>query len=454
MLDEENIETWEAIESLVEHGDAAELGRFLHAMTPSEVARALSRLDEDKRSELLTLLGPEDAADLLEELTEAQGADLIEDLPVDQAAAIVDEMESDVRADLLGEMSTGDVEAILQVMDPEEAREARQLLTYSHDTAGGLMVTEYVSYQMQTTVGEVLADLHKNAEIYSDYGVQYAYVVSPSGTPVGVARLRDLIFAEDDRPLSALMSANPLYVMVDAPLEELEQIFDRYTFVMIPVVDEEGRLVGVVRRADAEEAIGERAGEAFMRFSGIISGEELRSMPAMERSLRRVAWLSINLLLSLVTASVIMMFEGTISKVVALAFFIPVIGNMSGCSGNQAVAVSIRELTLGLIRPDDFLRVLWKELQVGLLSGPVMGIMICFASYLLSGNAGLSVVLGLALALNTFVALALGGLIPLLFRRLRMDPALATPLMMTTISDICGYFLVLTFATAALHLLT
>ena len=450
MTEERTMDSWEHIEAIVDQNDPKALDTFLDTLSSSEVARAISRLDEDAQNRVLTLLEPEDAADLIEELSDAQGADLLEDLPVSQAAAIVDEMESDERADVLGELDTDDAEAILRQMDPEEAEDARRLLTYPPDTAGGLMITDFVAYPMTMRVADVLSDLRKNVEEYSDYGVQYVYVVSENKALVGVVRLRDLVLSRSDAPLPSVMIANPLYALVTTTLEELDHMFERYTFVALPVTDEAGKLVGVVRRAFVEEAQGERAEEALMRFGGIVGGEELRSMPIFFRASRRLSWLTVNLLLSLVAAGVILAFEKTVRDWIYLAFFIPVIGNMSGCSGNQAVAVSIRELSLGLIKPEDYVRVLTKEAQVGLVNGLALGAILACIAFLLSGNALFAGAIGIALAGNTFVALALGGLVPLALRRLNMDPALAAPLAVTTISDLCGFTLVLTLAYLAL----
>lgn len=440
---------WEEIERIVEDRDPERLQVFLDTLTPAETARAVSRLDDDFQNAVLTLLEPEDAADLIEELTDAQGADLLEDLPAHQAAAIVEEMESDERADVLQELDSEDAEAILEKMDPEEAEDARKLLTHPPDTAGGLMVTEFLAYPIHMTVADVLADMRKNAVLYTDYGVQYAYVLAETGTLVGLLRLRDLVLSPGDAPITSLMVANPLYAIVTSSLEELEQFFDRYTFVGLPVVDEDSRLVGVVRRSDIEEAHGERAEEALMRFGGIIGGEELRSMPVLPRAFRRLSWLCVNLALSLVAAGVILFYKETIEQLIILAFFIPVIGNMSGCSGNQAVAVSIRELTLGLIKPQDFMRVFVKEAQVALINGAVLGVILGVISFIASGDLILGLVVGGALACNTLVALILGGVVPLILRAMKADPALAAPLVVTTIADMCGFFLVL----ATAHLL-
>ncbi len=449
-------ESWEQIRLLVTARDSDGLAAYLDLLNPGQVARAFTRLNEAEQHDVLVLLGPEEAADLIEELSDTQGSDLVEMLAAKEAAAIIDEMESNHRADILGEMDEDDAEAILRAMDPEEAKDARLLLEYHEETAGGIMMTEFVTYGQGTLVGEVIQDLRANAERYSDFGVQYAYVNSKRGTLVGVLRLRDLILAPAETPLQELMIVNPIYVLVDTPLDELTQLFDRYLFYSVPVTDMEHRMVGVVHRAEAEEALGEGIEKSLMRFGGIIGGEELRSMPTRERVTRRMVWLGINLPLSMMAAAVIPLFESTVVSFPILLFFIPIIGNLCGCSGNQAVAVSIRELTLGLIQPTDIFRVLRKEVQIGLINGGVLGTIVVLVAFGLDRVQGyqvpvLALFVGLAFLLNTVLAVCIGGVIPLLIRRMKADPALGAPPIQTTLTDMFGLFLMLALATLATH---
>ena len=456
MPESESPDSWVQIGELVEARDVDRLGAYLDSLAPGEVARALTRLDEERRRNLFVMLGPESAADLIEGLSDTQGSDLVEVLEAAVAAAIVDEMESHHRADILGEMDQDDAEAILQAMDPEEAEDARALLQYDDDTAGGIMATEFVSYSQQTSVAEVLNDLRANAERYNDYGVQYAYVNSENGTLIGVVRLRDLVLAPAWKTLQQIMIANPIYLQSDAPLEEVAQFFDRYPFYSVPVTDPALKMLGVIWRADAEEAVSEGHEKSLMRFGGIIGGEELRSMPAGERVSRRMVWLGVNLPLSMMAALTLPLFEKTILGFPAVLFFIPIIGNLCGCSGNQAVAVSIRELTLGLIQPQDFWRVLRKEFEVGLINGAVLGTTIALVAlgldYVRGTHAPLvALLVGAAFFVNTINAVCLGGIIPLALRKLKLDPALGAPPVLTTLTDLCGFFILLALTTLALH---
>jgi magnesium transporter len=244
-----------------------------------------------------------------------------------------------------------------------------------------------------------------------------------------------------------------LSVVADAGLDELKEFFDAHAFLGVPVTDDAGILLGVVRRARVAEAFGERATETFLAVSGLIGEDELRTMPVLLRARRRLSWLSINIVLNVVAASVIAFYEDTLAAVIALAVFLPIISDMSGCSGNQAVAVSIRELTLGLVRPYEFLRIVFKEGAVGLINGVVLGGLLGTVAVIWKGNLYLGLVVGSALMFNTLLAVLLGGLIPLALKAAKQDPALASGPILTTVTDLVGFFLVLSFATVMLTFL-
>ena len=441
---------WKDISHHVDNEDAGALESTLDDLSPSDTARAIARLSRAVQTRLLQLLPPEEAADVMEEVPEAQAADMIEHLPSIDAAAIIDEMASDEAADVLGELKIETSEAILEQMSSREAEDARELLSYDEDTAGGVMVKEYLAFSQELAVEDVLSDLRGNRIEYADYDVQYSYVVDAQGRLTGVLRLRDVVLAPPDRSLLQAMMSEPESVPVTADLTELHDFFERNSYVGVPVVDEDEMLVGVVLRSDAHRAESRQAEETYLESTGIVGGEELRSMGFLRRSSRRLSWLSINIVLNLLAASVIALYQDTLSAVIVLAVFLPIISDMSGCSGNQAVAVSIRELTLGTTVPRDIFRVLWKEWIIGLGNGLVLGALIGAAAYLWQGNLYLSAVVGGALALNTLIAVLLGGIVPLVLRSLKMDPALASGPILTTVTDVCGFFLILNFAAAAI----
>ena len=446
--------SWSQIKRmLAEDVSPGEIQTYLDGLGASESLHAVFSLEEKDQRALLSALTPERAASIVEELPDGHAADLIEDMPPEDAAPIVEELASDHRVDVLSELDSDDAEAIIAELDEEDASEVRELISYEPDQAGGLMMTEFASYPMAKTVREVVEDLTADTVDYQFLTVHYVYVVVKEKKLKGVIRLRDLVFANPDRRIGDI--ATPaLTVALDTELVELEDFFVEHDIAAVPVVDDRGFLQGIVRRRAVLEAIAERAEADHLKAAGIIGGDELRSMPVLIRSRRRLAWLSINILLNILAASIIAIYEDTLTAVIALAVFLPIVSDMSGCSGNQAVAVSMRELTLGAANPNDVLRVWRKEAVVGLINGIALGILLGAAAWVWKGNPVLGLVVGGALAANTVIAVSIGGTVPLLLRRLKLDPAVASGPLLTTVTDMCGFFLLLSIASLVLPALS
>jgi magnesium transporter len=441
---------WEILSDLIAVKNNVELTRFIETLSPPETARSISRLTEEERRALLSLLSPEDAADVIEDISETQAADLVEEMPSEQAAAIMEELSSDHLVDVLGQMEPDASRAILARMDREDAEEARMLLAYPTDCAGGIMISEFLAYRIDDTIQGVLDDLQAHRSEYGDYHVQYFYVVDKGDKLAGVLRIHDLLFPARNTRLGDVMLTSPLSVSDKASLRELRAFFDEHHLFGVPVVDDMKRLVGVVLPDDVEEAVNKQKTKTFLRLSGIIGGEEFRTMPLLSRSGRRLSWLSMNIVLNIIAASVIALYQDTLSAAITLAVFLPMVSDMSGCSGNQAVAVSMRELSLGLVRPGELLWVLAKEARVGIINGFILGAMLGTVAYLWKDNLWLGLVVGGALAANTLVSVLLGGMLPLALKKLKLDPALVSSPLLTTVTDMCGFFFVLSFASVVL----
>lgn len=451
IIEEGLLEPWDQLHKLITSSDINAAKSFLNTLEPDETLRVFSRLDPNDQQQLLSSLTPVEAAEIILDATDQQAADLVERLPTKDAASILEEMESHEQADIVSDLDEEDAEAILAEMDPAEAAEVRTLATYPDDEAGGLMVTEYVSFKEYAQVKDVVNFLQQTKENPLEFEAHF-YVTSDKNKLVGVLSLREMLIVSNDTTLNNI-SKKSLFVHLTTGLDELEDFFEEYDFFGVPVIDEASRLVGVVRRQDLLRAITERADKSQLKTQGIVSGEETRTMPTFTRSRRRLSWLSVNIVLNVISASVIALFTDTLSAVIALAVFLPIVSDMSGCSGNQAVAVSMRELSLGLVKPIDVLHVWFKEVKVGLINGIALGILIGTVAYLWKQNIYLSFVIGFALALNTLVAVSIGGTVPLLLRKFNVDPAVASGPVLTTITDLCGFFLVLSIATLMLPLL-
>ena len=441
---------WEQLRALLGQGAAAaEVERFLDTLPAAEVLPAVFHLNTDEQRKLLAMISAERAAHIVEELPEGYAADLMGLMPVADVAPIVGEMASDDRVDVLGELSGAEAAAILEQLDVEDADEIRRLSSYESDTAGGLLMTEFAAFPMVATIRDVLSSLVDREAEYEFLTVHYVYVVVKRHKLKGVIRIRDMLFTDWDQQIGSI-ALPALTVGPDASLEELEDFFEEHDFAAVPVVDERQNLLGIVRRRTVLEAVAEQSEADRLKAAGIVGGDELRSMPIGVRSRRRLSWLSVNILLNIVAASVIAFYEDTLSALIALAVFLPIVSDMSGCSGNQAVAVSMRELTLGAASPRDVLRVWGKELSVGLINGLALGTLLGIAAWAWKGNPVLGMVVGLALAINTVVAVSIGGTVPLVLKRFGVDPAVASGPLLTTITDMCGFFLVLSLAATAM----
>ncbi len=440
---------WEQLATLIEEEKPEQVQEFLEALPSSEIALTMSRLSETEQTQVLNVLAPEEAADLVYQLPDIQAVTLVERLEPEAAAAILRELPSNEQADIFDDLPQPNAQAILDQMEPGEASDLLSLSRYPDDVAGGLMVTELLRFHEDQTIADVVEDLRSHADQYRDYDIQYAYVCDSAGKLTGVLRLRDLLLAKSKQSLKEIMIPDPLSVSENAPLEELADFFDAHDFLGVPVVNEQGELIGVVHKSAVDEAWQQRNDTDFLKVQGIVS-EEIRSLPLLVRSRRRLSWLSVNILLNIMAASIIALFTETLEQVIALAVFLPIISDMSGCSGNQAVAVSMRELSLGLIRPTELFQVWMKEIFVGLVNGTALGILIGLVAILWQGNSYLGVVVGVALCLNTIVAVSIGGITPLLLKRMKIDPAVASGPLLTTITDMCGFFFVLGIASLLL----
>lgn len=449
-----------SLEQRIADGDSAALTAFFETLPPVDIPLVISRLSIEDRNRLFETVGAEVAADWIESFGFAQMVGVLEDMGHGLAAEIVERFPSDLRADVLSEFSKDRREAVIDRMGAETAADARLLLRYPEECAGGLMIREYLAFTTGCSVQDVLDDLRDHREKYAEYDVQYAYVIDAGGRLAGVLRMRDLLLARRDVQLEHLMIHHPLSVPSSMSLADLNSFFREHPFLGLPVTEGDGRLVGIIQRSHVEEANRERETGNFLKVSGLLGEDELRSMPLRLRAGRRLMWLSLNIVLNLIAISVIAMNEAVLEKVIALAVFLPMISDMSGCSGNQAVGVSIRELSLNLIRPTEFLRVLIKESAVGVINGLVLGVFVgaiaggyAMMTGDIESNLAFGLVIGGSLFLNTLLSVCLGGSIPLMLRWLKMDPALASAPILTTVTDMCGFFLVLTLASLSMSYL-
>ncbi len=450
-------EAFEELSHLVGTGDAERVVAFVRLLPPEDTPYTIHHLGEADRTKFFELLAQADvdlAADLLEHFDDAHAADMVSELQPETAAVVVDAMDSDEQADVLAELDDDDAHAILEAMQPEEAEDLRQRLTYEEDTAGGLMITEYLAYPQRDTVEMVVEDLRENADRYNEYEVRYLYTIDEEDRLTGVVPMRQMVMSHRGTPLASLRINTPVTATVDQHVDDLEDLFDRVDYSAVPVLDPDGRLVGLVQRAAVQEHRGEMAEEDLAKVGGIIGGEELRTMPTPNRALRRLAFLLPILALTMVSASVIVLFENIIAAAPNLAKFLPVVAGVCGASGGQAVAVSMREISLGLIKVSDIRWVVIKELGVAVMLGAAIGVVLFFTGWIWDGQIQMGLVVGLAAPAVMLVATALGGAVPIALRGLGLDPAMLSVPLALTVIDLLSFLGVLALAALLLNVVS
>lgn len=408
---------------------------------PAEVAEVLAALREEEALELLRRLYLRRAAAApLGEMDPEEAARLLAELNRDEAVQILQRMDPDDAVDLLAELPKKTVQDILRRLEEREAKTLSELLSYPPDTAGGLMSPEVVALPQDMTCQEAIEALRRVAEEMET--VYYAYVVDEHHRLIGVLSLRDLVFARPEAPIRRVMRTEVMSVPADMDVEEVARIFDRYNFLALPVIDKEGRLLGIVTVDDVIDAIREEATEDIYRLAGAPLEERVDT--PWWRSLRlRLPWLYFNLLTAFLAASVVGAFESVIAKVAALAIFMPVIAGQGGNAGMQTVTIVTRGIALGEVPKGKGWRLLGKELLLGFLHGLLVGATVGAIAYVWKGSFYLGLVAFLAMLFNLVAAGVSGAVIPLTLRALRLDPALASSIFLTTVTDTLGFFFLL-----------
>jgi magnesium transporter len=315
------------LEDLMHVDDKAQIEAVFEQSSPAEITRMISSLAKSDQIRLLEILGPEESAHLISKISDLGAGNIVTQLPTPQAVSIVKEMSRDQQAHFLRTIGGDDAKAILDEIKPQKAKKIRTLMSYPENTAGALMITEYLSYDEDMLVKEVLDDLRAQGEAYSDYDIQYAYVVSNEGRLIGVLRLRDLLMAPRGKAIREVMIKEPLHVNINMSLRDLKDFFRQYSFLGVPVVTDDGDLVGVVRSVSVRDAANRQNNQLFLKFASIVGGEEFRTMSLFKRSSRRLSWLSINIFLNIAAASVIALYQDTLEKAIVLAVFLPIISD-------------------------------------------------------------------------------------------------------------------------------
>lgn len=412
---------WETIVEADPH-NAADI---LEAIDASSAAGFMADLDLIDVGEVLDEMRPEAAADVLEEMTPERAAQAVAEMDVDQAADLIGALDDDVRS------------AVLAALAPAVAQKIGQLLAYAPDTAGGLMTTEIASLPMGLAAGEAIEALRR---LHDDLGsnLTYVYVVDDARRLVGVVSFRDMVFARPGQGLDEVMQGDPYLVHPDTDREVVAELIQRYHLIALPVVDRQGRLLGMVKVGEALEAVQAEASEDIAAMMGAGVEESVYS-PVLLSSRRRLPWILVNLVAATLVAIVIAQFQDVIRGEVLLAALMPMVAQLGGNTGAQSLAVMIRSMAVGDLPPGRARRAIRREMSIAALNAVAISIAAGGIVALFLHEASLGGIIAIAVFVNLLVAGLAGGGIPVLLRRLGLDPALASNIFLTAVTDLVGF---------------
>lgn len=423
---------------------------LMEELQPYDLARFYLNLPEKHQARFLMLVNAEQLADLIQELDKDRQLEVLNKLGLEKASHIMDLMDNDDLATLLGGLSEQEMETFLSVMKKEESRIVKDILEHPPETAGRLMTNRYVWIPLHYTVGETVNKLKSFAEIAET--INYLYVIDSDKRLVGVVSYRDLILAGTDEKISDIMFTRVISVPVDTDQEDVARIIERYDFLAVPVVEENNVLVGIVTVDDVLDVIIKEANEDIGKLSATGNSIDFDTR-AWVAAYRRLPWLVLLLFIGLISGSIISVFEDTLQKVVALTFFMPMIAGMTGNTGTQSLAVVVRGLVSRDIDKNIALRLVMRELGVGLIIGTTCGVLITIIAYIWLGNPILGLVVGSSLLMTLVIGTLAGTVIPLIVYKMKIDPAVASGPLITTLNDVFSltvYFGVATFFIAYL----
>lgn len=428
---------------------AAVYTRDFKRLHPADIADRIQRMPVDQAAEILRQLPTLQAGEALSELEDDFRLQLWDLFSEQELVRLFRKLEHNDATDLLAELDDKVQQQVLKALPDEVSVPVHALLQYGEDTAGGIMSDRFITLDQHESVESSQAALRAEAQLNTE-DISYLYVVDGDQCLIGIVSFRDLVFSSPHQMVSEIMRPNVTSVRVTDDQEEISRQFAHYHYLGLPVLDEKDRVVGVVKASDVLEIAREEATEDMQLMVGL-SGEE-RALTSWRRSLpKRLPWLYVNLLTAFAAAAVVGVFESTIANWTVLAIFLPVVAGQGGNAGMQTLTVIIRDMALGELSKGDGYRALWKELILGLTTGLAIGIVVGVVGYLWHGSLILGGVTFMAMVLTQIMAGLAGVLVPFTLKFFKVDPALASSIFVTTITDVAGFFFFLGFASIAMH---
>ncbi len=440
----------ESIKRLLRRGATTHLSNIINKTHAADLSAVFRSLSLSQQRNLFGMIADiEQKGILFSELDKDTFLDLIDGMRLEDIVEVFEQMPNDDVADLLGRLPEEKADAILEKMKRTESEEVEDLLRYEDDTAGGIMVPDFIALAENTTAGQAIESLQKeHSEVEMPF---YLYVVDEYGKLVGVSSLRQLVLVPPETPLKAFMATDVFSVQTDMDQEEVAKIVARYDILAVPVVDNTNRLVGIVTVDDVIDIIRREATEDILKMAG--AGEEFVETKSVLKSTRiRLPWLFASCMGGIVAFFVIGKFEDSLHKIAALAAFIPVIMGMGGNIGTQSSTIVVRGLATGRIDVRDLWSVVFKELSIGIILGVVYGLLIGSVAQVRYSMEALALAVCIAVISSMSMAALVGSLVPMGFARINIDPAVATGPFVTTAIDIISVTFYFTIATTLLGL--
>ncbi|MDP2873025.1 MAG: magnesium transporter [Bacillota bacterium] len=446
-MDRDILKLVSEIKELLGPDKTHQLRTYLARLHPSDLAEVVEEFEPDIGARLLALIDEENAADVLDEMDLESQRDVIASLSTPQIAGILEEMPDDDLADLFGDLSREEAQRLLGLMDREDAHDVRQLLRYPEDTAGGRMTADFVWVSENSTAAQAIDRIRRLAPEAET--INYIYVLDGGRRLKGVLSLREIIVANPDSPVRSFMERDVVTVNVTDDQEEVARTAMHYDLLAVPVVDAEGRMLGISTIDDLVDVLDEEATEDLHGVLGGGHGPGVQpgvAAGAWARVRLRLPWLVILMFGDFLAANVIRGFAHVLEAIVALAFFIPVLMDMGGNVGTQSLAMTVRGLATGEIEHSDLPRILWRETKIGVMLGLFCGLLIAGVATLWQGNPTLGLVIGISMVATMTIAAVLGTMVPIVFDRMGVDSAVASSPFITSAVDVSG--LLIYFATA------
>jgi magnesium transporter len=429
-------------------GDDAELQAVLKDYHASEIAILFEKLPQEAKERIINILSTEIASEVISEMTEeSHPEDLLISLHPEKRSDIVEEMDYDVATDIISQLDKEDQHEILEDIDQDDATSIRALLNYDEDTAGGLMNSQVICVNINLDKKDALDEIIRQSEEMEEFYT--IYVVDDHKTLQGIVSIKDIIKARGEAKVRDLVQADFVYVKAELDQEEVAKLISQYNLTTIPVVDDHMKLLGRITVDDIIDVMEAENTEDILKISGVSEDEEL-SGNWQDAVKSRLPWLVINLGTAFLAASIIRNFDSTVKNLAIISAYMTIIAGMGGNTATQALAVTVRRISLSDLSDRQAYNTVLKELLVGLVNGAANGLIVFAVAYFYDANPMLGLVLFLAMTGNLVVAGLTGATIPLILKRVGIDPAVASSIIITTFTDCIGFFLPLWLASKLL----